>query len=531
VPSNEGRGYVLRRILRRAVRFGQQMLGAPPGFFTSLVPVVVDAFKDAFPELEKRQDFVMEVVAEEEESFERMLSGGIKYFNDISEELVKNGGKTVSGESAFYLYDTMGFPVDLTQVMAEEKGLTVDVSGFEKEMESQKQRSRDAALMKKSGGGAPLVLTVDETAYLQKAKVKTTDDAQKYEWDVSPSANVLAVFSHSGWLADGDSADGEYESVGVVLDSTTFYAEAGGQVGDTGTLVTSSGAEIEVADTQSYAGYILHVGRVAKGSIKVGESVALKVDYERRRKIAPNHSMTHILNYALRQVLEGDVDQKGSLCDEGKLRFDFTAKGALSTEQLSEVEKICREQVASARKADAQVIPLEKAMSINGLRAVFGEKYPDPVRVITFGNNIDDMVKDPESDKWLDGSLELCGGTHVSNTAEAKAFTLIQEEAVAKGVRRITAFTGELAEATLKTADALEAKFAKAEKLPALELGAAVTELRKEVDTADVSCVLKAGMRTRLDAMSKKYMDEKKANASVVVNQAIEAAKVWILLD
>jgi len=316
--------------------------------------------------------------------------------------------------------------------------------------------------------------------------------------------------------------------VGVLLDATPFYPEAGGQVADSGVLELPGGGMMEVVDVQAYAGFALHVGTISKGSVKVGDEVTCKVDYERRRKIAPNHSMTHVLNFALKKVLGDDVAQKGSLVDESKLRFDFSYKGALSQEQLVNVEDICREQIAQKLPVDAEVIPLDTAMSINGLRAVFGEKYPDPVRVLSIGNSVAEMVKAPESDAWAGASLELCGGTHVGNTEEAKAFTLVQEEAVAKGVRRITAFTGEAALKTIKDAEKLETRFVATEKLPAAELEGVLTELRKEVDAAEISSGLKAGLRVRLDALVKKYMAEKKARESQFVNEAIETGKAKV---
>jgi alanyl-tRNA synthetase len=266
---------------------------------------------------------------------------------------------------------------------------------------------------------------------------------------------------------------------------------------------------------------VLHKGNVASGSVKVGSSVKMSVDYQRRSKIAPNHSFTHILNFALRKVLGGDVDQKGSLCDDEKLRFDFTAKGALSSAQLCEVEELCREQIAAKRAVDAEVVPLEKAMAINGLRAVFGEQYPDPVRVVSMGNKVSAMVAAPAEADWLTGSVELCGGTHIQNTAEAQSFAVVQEEAVAKGIRRITAVTREAAAEAMAAGDALVQRLEDAAKIPKAELGPVLTALKQDLDGATMSYGLKGQLRVKHEALTKEYMAEKKKMAAEQANVAI----------
>jgi alanyl-tRNA synthetase len=528
IPSNEGRGYVLRRVLRRAVRYGQQMLGAKPGFFTKLIPTVVESFGPVFPELVAKQALITETIKEEEQAFEKMLVGGIKYLNELADDLQSKGKKSVGGEAAFFLYDTMGFPLDLTQLMAEEKGLSVDADGFAKCMAEQVQRSKDDALAKKAGGGQVVALGVDETAALGDAGVPRTDDAGKYVWEDLEGAKVLAIVSGGALVDEVGADDGR---VGVVLDRTAFYAEAGGQVADTGALELGGGARLQVEDVQAFAGFVLHVGRLEGGGAAKGEAAACRVDYARRRKIAPNHSMTHVLNFALRQVLGGTVDQKGSLCDEEKLRFDFTAKGALNSAQLSEVEALVRAQIAEALPVDASVVPLEKALAVSGLRAVFGEQYPDPVRVLAVGGSVAEMIADPDADKWTKGSVELCGGTHVSNTAEAEAFALVQEEAVAKGIRRVTAVTGAAAKQAMATAAELTARIEAAGKLPPAELGPFCTEARQEVDAAVMSAAVKTELRAKLEALVKVYMADKKSRSGDVINDAIQKATEQIAAE
>jgi alanyl-tRNA synthetase len=438
VPNNEGRGYVLRRILRRATRYGQQILQCPPGFFAQLVPIVVDTFGKAFPELVLKQDNILEVIQEEEQSFSTMLDRGIKFFTELEAQMKSNGETKVSGEKAFFLYDTMGFPVDLTELMAKEAGLTLDSDGFHEEMEAQKRRSREARKRVREGDTPRLEMIAEQTAWLSTRGILPTDDSFKYKWHVNLPATVLAVYSENGFYGDEEAVE-EGAVVGLILDKSSFYAEAGGQEADLGRLTIlgregSATGSFLVRDVQSFGGFILHTGVVDEGSIEVGAHVSCEVDYNRRGLLAPNHSMTHVLNAALRKVLGNGVDQRGSLCNEEKLRFDFSHKKALTVEELRVTEEICQRVIAEAQPVSSQVFPLSEAQAIHGVRAVFGEVYPDPVRVVTIGD---------------DTSIEFCGGTHVANTAEAKAFVILEETAVAKGIRRITAVTNRAAEQAL----------------------------------------------------------------------------------
>ena len=530
VPNNEGRGYVLRRILRRATRYGQQILQAEPGFFAALVPVVVETFGDAYPELIQQQEVVQEIIREEEQAFSTMLDRGIKFFGELEEELKEAKETVVTGQKAFFLYDTLGFPIDLTELMAEEAGLTVDSEGFATEMQAQKDRSRQAQKAARAGGAAALELQAEETSQLNKAKIEPTDDGFKFKWDVSLPATIMAVYP------DFDESKRQVElkqgdSVGLVLDKTSFYAEAGGQEADVGTLelLAEDGetvlGKITVTDAQSYAGYILHTGVVEdlNGAdtltVDIGASaVNCKVDYERRRLIAPNHSMTHVLNAALRSILGETVDQRGSLCNEEKLRFDFSHKKALSAKEVKEAEEYCQRVVANGEAVTSQVIPLEEAKKISGVRAVFGEVYPDPVRVVSVGDET---------------SVEFCGGTHLSNTAEAKSFIIVEETAVAKGIRRITAVTGSAAVEAAAEGERLEAQVEEVEGLavdtPDLDKKAGA--LRKDLDAAFASASVKAELRGRIETIQKKANEAKKAalaqRVDIVLNDVrkdVEAA-------
>ena len=516
VPNNEGRGYVLRRILRRATRYGQQILKAKPGFFQELIPVVVETFGDAYPELVKNQETIKEVIAEEEQAFSTMLDRGIIFFTDLEAEVKDKGGDTVTGKKAFYLYDTLGFPIDLTSLMAEEAGMTVDMKGFAEEMEAQKTRSRQARAAAKSGGAPQLELIAEQTAALAANDILPTDDGFKYKLDVELPATVMSIYGPGGFYEDGASA-GPGDFIGLVLDKSSFYAEAGGQEADLGNLriLDASGelvGSFEVRDVQSYGGFLLHTGTVEQGKLEVGTTVNCRVDYERRRQVAPNHSMTHVLNAALRKVLGNNVDQRGSLCNDEKLRFDFTQKKAMTVEQLQQTEEFCQKAISDSLAVTAHTMLLAEAQSLEGVRAVFGEVYPDPVRVVSVGD---------------DTSIEFCGGTHISNTAEAEAFVLVEETAVAKGIRRITAVTRDDAKRAIEEGTNFQKKVAEAESLSADTEGLDKLSgaLRKEVDGAFLSAIVKADLRGRIEGIQKKANEAKKAAIAKRVDLVLNDVK------
>ena len=462
VPSNEGRGYVLRRVLRRAVRYGMQTLGGKPGFFSQLVPMVAaSSLGDAFPELRTKSELVASVISEEERAFSSLLERGVKYFAELMEEVKREGGQTISGERAFYLYDTLGFPVDLTQLMAAEKGLTVDLQGFQAAMTGQKERSRSAMRSKRLAGRTDLVFGAEQTSFLQKTGVTPTDDSFKYVWDQTHMSKLKAIYTADGFSQELGSK--EYETLGIVLESSPFYAESGGQVTDQGVLTVEIGGkqfQLDVLDVQTYGGFTLHKcvaaddGQSLSG-LKPGASITCQVDYARRRKVAPNHTMTHVLNWALRDVLGSDVEQKGSQVSEEKFRFDFSCSRAMQAAELAQTEKMVNQVISAGLDVDSRVVPLAEAMSIRGLRAVFGEQYPDPVRVISVVPKVNSLLADTKSQQAIDNSVEFCGGTHLQNTREAQACCIIEETAVAKGIRRITGITGPEAVLALQRSEAM----------------------------------------------------------------------------
>ena len=408
MPSNENRGYVLRRIIRRAVRHGN-MLGAKETFFYKLVGPLIDVMGSAGEELKRQQAQVEQVLKTEEEQFARTLERGLAL---LDEELAKLSGDTLDGETAFRLYDTYGFPVDLTADVCRERNIKVDEAGFEAAMEEQRRRAREA-----SGFGAD---------YNAMIRVDSASEFKGYD-HLELNGKVTALF------VDGkavDAINAGQEAV-VVLDQTPFYAESGGQVGDKGELKGANFSFV-VEDTQKYGQAIGHIGKLAAGSLKVGDAVQADVDEARRARIRLNHSATHLMHAALRQVLGTHVSQKGSLVNDKVLRFDFSHNEAMKPEEIRAVEDLVNAQIRRNLPIETNIMDLEAAKA-KGAMALFGEKYDERVRVLSMG----------------DFSTELCGGTHASRTGDIGLFRIISESGTAAGVRRIEAVTGEGAIATV----------------------------------------------------------------------------------
>lgn len=480
VPSNDGRGYVLRRILRRAVRYGQEMLGAPNGFFAKLVPVVADNFSDAFPELKARQEYVMMVITDEEQSFTKTLDQGVKHFKKVTASLEISKQTVIPAKDAHILFSSMGFPLDLTELMAAEIGFSVDRKGFESLMENDRKISEAAEQLRKGISTKDLSMEAEQTSWLQNNGIGHTNADHKYVWDSEIVSEVKAIYfgkggQDAGFIQEASTTDG---LVGLVLDRTSFYYESGGQIYDTGYLETENGSiKFSIVDVQTYAGYVVHVGTVeTEGKLLLKDKVVLHVDYSRRSFVAPNHTMTHVLNYALRKVLITNnsdsnfvgynlCEQKGSFVDSEKLRFDFSWTGPLTSSQLAEVEKIVNDKIHSKQFVYTEVVPLAKASEIVSLRKVFGETYPDPVRVVSVGVPINDLLQNPSNNEWVNYSLEFCGGTHLTNTIQAENFVIIEESGIAKGIRRIVGLTRNQALAAKTRADDIYSKMKYLESL------------------------------------------------------------------
>src|SRR5690606_9466979 len=410
LPSNEGRGYVLRRIIRRALRHGW-MLGVRGDFFWKMVAPLVATMGEAYPELADKRDFVERVLRAEEERFGETLEHGMRIFDEVAaRDAVKSAGE-IPGGDAFRLYDTYGFPVDLTADIARERGLGVDMAGFDAAMERQRETARAAG---KFGGGATL-----------PAELASQLPATEFLGYDSLDAGGLEVLA---LLRDGRPVDvvEAGEDAIVILDRTPFYAESGGQVGDAGVLV-EQGTAFEVADTVKLAGqFHAHVGRIAAGSLRRGALVVGTVDRERRAATVLNHSATHLLHAALREVLGTHVVQKGSLVAPDRLRFDFSHPQPVTREELAEIERRVNAEVRANHAAEVHHMAMQEALDFGAL-ALFGEKYGERVRVLRMG----------------DSSIELCGGTHVARTGDIGLFKILSEGGVSAGVRRIEAVTGQ----------------------------------------------------------------------------------------
>ena len=407
IPSNEGRGYVLRRILRRACRHGK-LLGINRMFLTELCRVVISQNEDAYPELRTKYDYILKVITLEEERFNATIDAGLGILNKLIESAKSEGKTTLSGDDAFKLYDTFGFPVDLTREITEECGITIDDERFTALMNEQKQRARAARG------------NISGWANSDGALLEGVSATEFIGYDSTECEATLVKI-----IADGESVDQISEGeCSLVFDKTVFYGEGGGQVGDTGVIV-ADGTSLTVTDTKKTNGIYVHEVRVENGLVKVGDKLTLKIDEERRASIKRNHSACHLLQAALRKVLGTHVEQAGSYVDEHRVRFDFTHLAALTPEELSEVEREVNKNILVSEISSTTECAIDEARKM-GAMALFGEKYGDIVRVVKIGLH----------------STELCGGTHVSNTGEIGLFKIISESSVAAGVRRIEGTTG-----------------------------------------------------------------------------------------
>ncbi len=615
-PSNEGRGYVLRRILRRAVRHAHQTLQTKGAWLYELVPSVVESLGCAFPGLTEKPDKIAEVIRDEEEGFLRTLDRGIEYWwtaagsaldelirderteihsNQLDQperylwkeewgdpeakirdqvnqgyppgfevgpldhnsririvewkdgacpELYRGTLEQITKENlrhfrypprivardAFKLHDTYGFPIDLTRIMAEERGMTVDEEGYEKLMDEARQRSRRTS---ETEGGVDLMLPPDALAKLKYMKVQPTLDG--YKFAAKPlSAEIAAIWNGT----DFDNHTSLTKPAAIICNRTNHYAEAGGQVGDVGSIqadVVVSGTipvrgysqteskgdgRFEIHNTRSVGGFILHHGVSTDGKLHVGDRVTITVDHDKRDATRANHTATHLLNFALREVVGPEEDQKGSLVAPDRLRFDFSCSHAMNAEQVASAERIVNELIEQASVVYDDVIPLAQAKSINGLRAVFGEKYPDPVRVVCIGASLEEVLADPGDEKWKAHSLELCGGTHLLETSEAKRFLITNEQALAAGVRRIIALTGPAAMAADAAGRGLESRAVGAADLPDDRLAAEFDEITALIEGMSIGVAaqhrveqLLEPLRDRLKALRRQEQAHTRAGA------------------
>ncbi|MBA7611840.1 Alanine--tRNA ligase [subsurface metagenome] len=496
IPSNEGRGYVIRRILRRASRFGRE-LGMHEPFIYKLVPVVVNCLGDAFAEIKARADYVSTVIESEEASFGRTLDRGIEIFSTAAGRAQKSKYKIITGQDAFQLYDTYGFPLDLTELMARERGLKVDTETFEKLMDEQRARARAAQK------------AASFVSALSGVELPVTDDSLKYETDLCNS-KVLGWITPEGFQEKGSFEDTQ-KSIALVLDKTCFYTEAGGQVADAG-MISGPGWQFVVENTEKIADCVIHQGRLSGGALRVGDQVQARVDKD-RTNTKNNHTATHLLQWALQQVLGDSARQQGSLVCPDYLRFDFTYPKALTEQEKEKVEQLVREKIAADLPVTCCVMPKEQAQKL-GAMALFGEKYGNEVRVVGIG-------AEGESQIGQAFSREFCGGTHIDRLGSIGGFKIIKEESISAGVRRITALTGQGLTAYLEKASDIVDELSVMLKLPSEALVDRVGQLIK--DNKKLSKQLRSAAASGSDTMAeaKQLLEncEKAGQTSLIVGR------------
>ena len=570
-PSNEGRGYVLRRILRRAVRHGWQTLEVHKPFLHRLVPAVVETMGQAFPELKEQPDAVTDLIRDEEQSFAKTLDRGIALFeqaaNCSSNAFLKSekvhvanndkrkqnlldwshkqlvdqgiqlpnywnadgfnwntyplpGRPAISADDAFKLHDTFGFPLDLTQVMAEERGMAVDVDGFNRLMAQARQKSRGV-----TGHGDAKQSLIE---IVQKERLPATRFAG-YDRTEHQTQSPCHVYRLTDGAYEPTEAVEPGDQVAVVFDQTPFYAESGGQVGDTGSIEVHPLGRVRVEDTVKVGEVHFHLGLVEDGPVPGADEkatvVTCHVDRTRRDKIMANHTSTHLLNRALRDVLGDHVQQKGSLVDDAKLRFDFSHPSSVEGRQIDQIEQIVNRDIVADLPVHADEVPQEEALKINGLRAVFGEKYPRRVRVVSIGASVDELIEDPENDRWRELSIEFCGGTHLPSTGDAEGFVVISEEAVAKGVRRITALTGQAAHQAEAQGQMLLARLEGIRGGPPDQVATLLTQMTDKIAQTSVPSLARAEINEKVAQLQKLVKELEKQQSNAAAAAAVDAAR------
>ncbi|KAK1084530.1 Alanine--tRNA ligase [Friedmanniomyces endolithicus] len=521
VPNNVGRGYVVRRVLRRGARYARKYFNTEIGdFFSQIVPTLVEQMGDMFPEIKAKQADVKEILNEEELSFAKTLDRGEAMFEKMAQKAKGQGSKAkLGGADVWRLYDTYGFPVDLTKIMAEERGLAID----DEEVAKAQEKAREASKGAKKAAGDLLKLNVHDISALEKmAEVPKTDDSPKFGRE-NVHGVVKAIY-HGGEFPESTKEIPEGEQIGLILDRTNFYAEQGGQEYDTGRILIDDGPELDVQNVQVYAGYVMHTGHMKYGAFKLGDEVLCQYSEERRQPLRNNHTGTHILNFALREVLGDEINQRGSLVAEEKLRFDFSHKTGCSDDELAKIEGLCTSYIRQNSEVYATDVPLATARNLEGVRAVFGETYPDPVRVVSIGVSIEDLLEDPKRPEWRQVSIEFCGGTHVKNTTEIKDLVILEENGIAKGIRRIVAVTGAAAHRVQREAEEWDGRVALLERMEYSGVKEGKTkEGQHELGKAEIAAVAKGKLRERVAKVVKENLEHQKTAQKAENKRVLDA--------
>lgn len=524
VPNNEGRGYVVRRVLRRGSRYARKYFNAEIGsFFSKILPTLIAQMGEQFPEVKKKEQDVKEILDEEEEAFARTLDRGEKQFEKYAAVAVQSGSMKLSGADVWRLYDTFGFPEDLTKIMAEERGLKWD----EEEIAVAREKAREASKSVKASGHEFAKLDVHQIAELGKMKevTKPNDDTKFLKGDTT--GKIQLIYDGKAFLRSTEGLTSD-QPFGILLDKTNFYAEQGGQVADTGKIIIDGVAEFKVLDVKAHGGYILHNGYLDYGNLKTGDEVICEYDELRRQPIRNNHTGTHILNHALREHLGDDVSQKGSLVDHEKLRFDFSHKSAVTPPELKKIEDSSNSYIKQNCKIYSQDVDLDVAKGIEGVRAVFGETYPNPVRVVSVGVEVETLLQDPKNPEWRKVSVEFCGGTHVDQTGLIKDLIIVEESGIAKGIRRIIAYTGEAAHEAQRVAEDFSKRIERLEKMKySAEKEVEVKATQNDLNQLTISTLTKDDLNARFAKIQKSILDEQKKKQKAEAKTALDTVNSY----
>ena len=521
-PNNMGRGYVVRRVLRRGVRYARKYFQAEIGsFFSKILPALVEQMGEQFPELKKKEEDIREILDEEEVAFAVTLDRGEKQFEKYAALAIKGGQTKLSGADVWRLYDTFGFPEDLTKLMAEERGLTID----EAEVSVAREKAREASKAVKEAVQTFPKLNVHQIAELENSiKIPRPDSEAKYSKG-DTKGKVQLIFTGSEFRKTSKELPPK-TPLGLLLDKTNFYAESGGQVADSGRILIDGVAKFKVLDVQEFGGYIVHNGYLEYGEFTEGDEVICEYDELRRQPIRNNHTGTHILNHALREVLGDEVNQKGSLVDQDKLRFDFSHKSQVSLPEIKKIEDLSNKYIQQNFKTYYKDVDLDLAREIEGVRAVFGETYPNPVRVVSIGVDVDELLSNPKNPEWRNVSVEFCGGTHVDQTGIIKDLIIVEESGIAKGIRRIVAYTGDGAHQAQRNAKVFSEKL---DHIDAIQFGpekaAEIKAASVELDALTVSVLTKEELRTKFAKIQKEIVEEQKKRQKAESKTALDTVQ------
>ncbi|CAG8980536.1 hypothetical protein HYALB_00002533 [Hymenoscyphus albidus] len=526
VPNNEGRGYVVRRVLRRGSRYARKYFGAEIGsFFSKILPALVAQMGEQFPEIVKKQDDVREILDEEEAAFAKTLDRGEKMFEKYAAKAIETSTKKLSGADVWRLYDTFGFPEDLTKIMAEERGLETD----DAEIRVAQEKAREASKSVKEAAHTFAKLDVHQIAELDKIGIpRPNDDAKFSKGDIT--AKIQLIYDGKDFLKSTADLPSQ-KTFGILVDKTNFYAEQGGQIFDTGKMVIDGVAKFIVLDVQAFGGYILHNGYLRYGQLKAGDEIICEYDEPRRKPIRNNHTGTHILNHALREHLGDDINQKGSLVDQDKLRFDFSHKAQVTLPELKKIEDSANSYIKQNCKIYSKDVDLDIAKGIEGVRAVFGETYPNPVRVVSVGVEVDILLAEPQNPEWRKVSVEFCGGTHVDQTGLIKDLVIVEESGIAKGIRRIIAYTGDAAHEVQRLAVEFAKRISLLEQMPhGPEKEAACKVTQQDLSQLTVSTLTKEELKGQFAKVQKAVLDEQKKKQKAESKTALDTVTQYFAL-